>query len=88
MSKEGSKIEEKSKEINSEELNNEEENDKPTSIKGIEKKPNTPIIPKLKTKGYSLKELNLKNPRLSCQPTLSFVQRHGSNFSIRPALIV
>ena len=84
MSKEGSKIEEKSKEINSEELNNEEENDKPTSIKGIEKKPNTPIIPKLKTKGYSLKELNLKNPRLSCQPTLSFVQRHGSNFSIRP----
>ena len=36
MSKEGSKIEEKSKEINSEELNNEEENDKPTSIKGIE----------------------------------------------------
>ena len=75
------KIEEKSKEnyssVEEEEKPKEDDN---LAINDKEKKSKKK---KVTTKGNSLKELKNKNPRLSCQPILSFLKKHGSNYGIR-----
>lgn len=76
------KIEEKSKENNSS-ADEEEEPNEYDNLAAINDKEKKTKKKKLTTKGNSLKELKNKNPRLSCQPILSFLKKHESNYGIR-----
>ena len=83
MSEQDNKIKEKSKENISEPKLEEklEDYDNLAASKGTEKNSKDQ---KIIAKENSIKEIKNKNQRLSCQPILSFMKRHGSNYSIRP----
>ena len=83
MSIQVNKIVEKSKENNSNSDYNEEEEIEENDNIAYNKKVNYKISSKNKISNSNLRGSNLKNPRLSCQPNVSFMKRHDSNYTIR-----
>ena len=89
MSAEDDKIEEKSSEnysnSNYNEENLEKNNNNIDNIKN-EKSDKSPILSNVKINMIGNKFFkDSKSQRLSCQPVLSFLKRHDSNYSIRQA---
>ena len=82
MSKLVDKIEEKSKENNSN-VDEKEEPNEDDNLAAINDKEKKSKKANVTSKGNSLKELKNKNQRLSCQPILSFLKKHESNYGIR-----
>ena len=85
MSKEVDEIEEKSKENNTSSDYIEEKLDKNYNMISNERKDKKIYVPKIKMSESKIyRGSQMVNQRLSCQPNLSFKQRHDSNYSIRP----
>lgn len=84
MSIQDNKIEEKSKENNSDDYEEDELEEKDNN--NFKNKGKNQISLNNNKQGISsLRGSNMMNPRLSCQPTLSFMKRNDINHSIRPS---
>ena len=84
MQNQSNKIEEKSKENNSNSDYYEEDEIEENDNISFKNKGFYQISSNKNKKGnLNLRNSNMRNPRLSCQPTLSFMKRHDSNYSIR-----